>query len=188
MTAASTARPTGAARSRACRWPPCGDCDAGSWFDPRFAGERIPTLDEALALAARAAASASISRSRPIAAGPPPPPPRSPTASSVSPRRAPPILVSSFLAEALAEVRALMPEIATRPAVGASSRAAGRPLADRLGCTTIHLDQRRLTARIGSRSCAPPAIRCSPTRSTTRRGRDNCSIGASLPFSPTHPI
>lgn len=25
--------------------------DAGSWFDPRFAGERIPTLDEVLALA-----------------------------------------------------------------------------------------------------------------------------------------
>src|SRR4029077_10733853 len=27
-------------------------CDAGSWFAPSFAGERVPTLDEALVLAA----------------------------------------------------------------------------------------------------------------------------------------
>src|ERR1700675_1784021 len=27
-------------------------CDAGSWFAPSFAGERVPTLDEALLLAA----------------------------------------------------------------------------------------------------------------------------------------
>src|SRR5438094_7689883 len=28
------------------------ECDAGSWFDPSFAGERVPTLDEGLLLAA----------------------------------------------------------------------------------------------------------------------------------------
>ena len=29
--------------------------DAGSWFDPRFAGERIPTLEEVIAFVARRA-------------------------------------------------------------------------------------------------------------------------------------
>src|SRR5712692_9179692 len=28
------------------------DCDAGSWFAPAFAGERVPTLEEVLLLAA----------------------------------------------------------------------------------------------------------------------------------------
>ncbi len=28
------------------------ECDAGSWFDPSFTGERVPTLDEGLLLAA----------------------------------------------------------------------------------------------------------------------------------------
>ena len=37
-------RPTASQRS--------GDCDAGAWFGPAFAGERVPTLEEALALAA----------------------------------------------------------------------------------------------------------------------------------------
>ena len=35
-------------------------CDAGSWFAPRFAEERVPTLEEALVLAAELGLSANI--------------------------------------------------------------------------------------------------------------------------------
>ena len=34
--------------------------DAGGWFDPGFAGERVPTLDEALTLAAELGLGANI--------------------------------------------------------------------------------------------------------------------------------
>jgi len=39
-------------------------CDAGSWFGPQFAGQRVPTLDEVFAteVEARAAANRLIDR------------------------------------------------------------------------------------------------------------------------------
>jgi glycerophosphoryl diester phosphodiesterase len=55
------------------------------------------------------------------------------------------VLVSSFIVEALAAFRPLMPEIPTGLLLGRFS-ANWRVLAERLGCTTINVAQNRLTA------------------------------------------
>ncbi len=47
-----TARPTGQAGSVTCHWRSIRELDAGSWFDPKFAGERVPTVAEVLELIA----------------------------------------------------------------------------------------------------------------------------------------
>jgi glycerophosphoryl diester phosphodiesterase len=106
------------------------ECDAGSWFDPSFAGERVPTLDEALVLAAELGLGANIElksdRGREYA-----------TAAAVAAiirrlgGRAPAVLVSSFLVPALVALREV----------------ASAEMAYRLGCTTIGADHRRLQPR-----------------------------------------
>src|SRR5258706_613971 len=86
------------------------ECDAGSWFDPYFAGERVPSLDEGLLLAAELDLGANIEiksdRGRGYA-----------TAAAVATTlqqlggRAPAVLVSSFLPAALAGLRGLGPHV-----------------------------------------------------------------------------
>src|SRR6266567_6414063 len=86
------------------------ECDAGSWFDPSFAGERVPTLDEGLLLAAELDLGANVEikadRGREYA-----------TAAAVAATaqrlrgRIPAVLVSSFLPSAIAAMRELAPEI-----------------------------------------------------------------------------
>src|SRR5438876_1536902 len=72
------------------------ECDAGSWFDPSFAGERVPTLDEGLSLAAELGLGANIEiksdRGREYATA-------AAVAAVVQRRsgRSPAVLVSSFL-------------------------------------------------------------------------------------------
>ena len=60
MTRGSTARPIGTGRVAAQSLATVRQCDAGSWFGPAFAGERVPTLEEALALAAELGLGANI--------------------------------------------------------------------------------------------------------------------------------
>ncbi len=116
--------------------------DAGGWFGPAFAGEKIPTLDEALALAAERTLGCNVEikadrgRERETAAA---------LAASLN-RRQCPVLVSSFLVDALAEFRALMPDIATGLLIRVIRRG-WRDLAARLGCAAIHADHRRLDPR-----------------------------------------
>lgn len=79
-------------------------CDAGSWFDPAFAGERIPTLAATLDLAAtlRLGCNVELKAETPALGRA--------TAAAVVPLLRPaavPTLVSSFVAAALEEVRAL---------------------------------------------------------------------------------
>jgi glycerophosphoryl diester phosphodiesterase len=119
-----------------------GDCDAGIRFDQAFAGERVPTLDEALLLAAELGLAANIEikadRGRDYA-----------TAAAVAATlqrlagRIGAVLVSSFLPRALATVCELAPEVPR----GLLFRLVPRGWADaarRLGCAAIVADHRRL--------------------------------------------
>jgi glycerophosphoryl diester phosphodiesterase len=118
------------------------ELDAGSWFDPSFAGERVPNLDEVLLLAAELDLGANIEmksdRGREYATA------AAVAASLRRPRRRPPaVLVSSFLVSALAALRELAPEIPR----GVLFRFIPRGWAQTalsLGCTIIGADHRRL--------------------------------------------
>jgi len=116
--------------------------DAGNWFAPSFAGERIPTLDEGLSLAAELGLGANIEikadRGREYA-----------TAAAVAaaiqrrPGRGPALLVSSFLLSALSALRELAPQV-PRGVLFRSIPRGWAELALRLGCTMIGADHRRL--------------------------------------------
>jgi glycerophosphoryl diester phosphodiesterase len=117
--------------------------DAGSWFAPDFAGERVPTLEEALLLLGEFGLGANVElkaeRGRARRTG-------ARVAAAIArswPSALPPPLVSSFLPLALAGLREQAPELAC----GLLFRALPgnwRALAARLGCLTIHADQRFL--------------------------------------------
>ena len=121
------------------------DCDAGSRFGLAFCGERVPTLEAALLLAADLGLGCNIEikaeRGRDYA-----------TAAAVAAtlrllgNRAPPILVSSFSATAVAAVKKLAPQVAR----GLLFRLVPRgwaALAGRLGVSVIGADYRRLRPR-----------------------------------------
>ena len=119
--------------------------DAGVRFDPIFAGERVPTLDEALLLAAELDLVANIEvkadRGRDYA-----------TAAAVTATlhrlrgQIGPVLVSSFLPNAVATLRSLAPEI-PRGMLFVLVPRGGAETALRLGCAAIGADHRRLRPR-----------------------------------------
>lgn len=125
-------------------WPELQAADAGAWFAPRFAGERIPSLqqmlDEAAALglgcnvelkAAPGQAAALARAVAPVLA-----------ATSV------PLLVSSFDPASLAALRELAPDL---PMGGLIDRNWADPLrqADALGLATLHLAASRAAEFVG---------------------------------------
>jgi glycerophosphoryl diester phosphodiesterase len=117
--------------------------DAGYRFGDDYRGERVPTLAEAIEVLGELGIGANIelkaARRRAAETG-------AATAALLSrmwPRDLPAPLISSFLEEALSEVRACDPSIAR----GALFRAVPdnwRVRAEKLGCATIHADHRRL--------------------------------------------
>ena len=122
------------------------ECDAGSWFHPDFAGELVPTLDEALALARELDLAVNIE----VKADPG----RAPTTAVAVLTglrrlggRSPTLLVSSFLTPALAALRDIAPEIPRGLLLRVIPRG-WRVLATRLGCATINTDHRRLKPRL----------------------------------------
>jgi len=118
------------------------ECDAGSWFDPSFAGERVPTLDEGLLLAAELDLGANVEiksdRGREYA-----------TAAAVAATiqrlrgRTAAVLVSSFLPSALTALRTIAPQL-PRGLLFRLIPCGWAELALRLDCTMIGADQRRL--------------------------------------------
>jgi glycerophosphoryl diester phosphodiesterase len=122
--------------------------DAGGWFKARFAGERIPTLDEVLALCCELGLGANVEikaeRGRASA-----------TAAAVADcldRLAdvlPPILISSFLPDAVATAAERMPKI-PRGMLWRKLPRGWRQIAANFGCTTIHLGQADLTQTIAA--------------------------------------
>lgn len=116
--------------------------DAGAWFGPGFAGELVPTLDEALALCARLGlgTNVEVKAERGLAGS---------TAAAVAAAldriggHAPQVLVSSFVVEVLAAMREFAPRVPRGLLLKLLSRGwAG--LAARLDCATVNLDHRRV--------------------------------------------
>jgi glycerophosphoryl diester phosphodiesterase len=117
--------------------------DAGSWFDSAFAGERVPTLGEALAVLGELGLGANVElkaeRGHAAATG-------AAAAELLSrswPARLPPPLLSSFLPEALAAAQQHAPGIARGILFHAVPRD-WRRVAAGLGCASVHADHRAL--------------------------------------------
>lgn len=147
------ARTTGA-RGRISKLPLVAirQLDAGSWFGPGFAGERLPTLDEVLVLCRdlRLGANIEIKAERGRAAA---------TAAAITDCLAhlgedlPQILISSFLAGAVEEAMRSMPAI-PRGMLWRRLPRNWRSIAERFGCATIHCGQAGLTKTAAMEVCA----------------------------------
>jgi len=118
--------------------------DAGSWFDPRFAAERVPTFEALIAvvldlgLGLNAEIKPTPGRNAETAE----------TALNTLKRRWPggrPLLVSSFEPECLEVARALAPEI-PRGYLLWDPPADWAAVADRVGAATINVEQGRQSA------------------------------------------
>jgi glycerophosphoryl diester phosphodiesterase len=117
--------------------------DAGGWFGAFFAGERVPTLEEAVALLAELCLGANIelkaARGREAETG-------TVVADMLArlwPSELPAPLISSFHPRALAAASASAPGI-PRGILFRAIPQSWRTVAERVGCTTIHADHRRL--------------------------------------------
>jgi glycerophosphoryl diester phosphodiesterase len=117
--------------------------DAGKWFDPRFAGERVPTLAEAIAVLAELGLGANVElkagRRCAVETG---------TAAAdlitrLWPPRLPPPLISSFAANAVAAAITRAPAIA-RALLVRTVAGNWRRRAESLGCTAVNTDHRLL--------------------------------------------
>ena len=134
--------------------------DAGKWYQARFAGERVPTLMDALATLARLGLGANVeikpSSGREQETG-------AATAAVLKahwPGRLPAPVLSSFRAEALAAAQAAAPEFPRAFLIGAVPDD-WRAKAETLGATAIHcnhqfIDRPRILALQG----AGYAVRC----------------------------
>ena len=120
--------------------------DAGAWFDPRFAGEPVPTLAEAIGVLDELGLGANVEIK-------PAPGEEIATARAIAveltgswPAGLPPPLLSSFAEDALAAARETAPGIARGFLCGHLPRDWLRR-AEALGCAAIHCDHRHLDGR-----------------------------------------
>jgi glycerophosphoryl diester phosphodiesterase len=121
--------------------------DAGTWFEPRFQGERVPTLEAIVTLLGKLGLGAVVEIK-------PSPGTEAATAEAAVrlllqrwPDHLPPPMVSSFKRAALERAREVAPGIARALLVGRVRNGWQREV-DRLGCAALHADQRRLDERI----------------------------------------
>jgi glycerophosphoryl diester phosphodiesterase len=154
--------------------------DAGSWFGAGFAAEPVPTLDEALLLCRDIGLGANIEIKAEGRRGPP-------TAAAIADCLAtfignlPPILISSFLLEAIAEAAALMPAVPR----GMLWRKVPRNwaiVAARLGCATIHCGHADLTGKLAADVAAAYPLLCY-TVNDAARARQLFDWGVASVFS-----
>jgi len=128
--------------------------DAGSWFAMRFAGERIPTLAEAIGLCLDLGLEINLEIK--------PCPGRSrETATRVVeelhrlwPAGRPWPLLSSFAVPALEEARLLAPEMPRGLLIGRRVTRRALEMLDRLDCQTLHCDARGVSADLAARLAA----------------------------------
>lgn len=120
--------------------------DAGTWFQPRFQGERVPTLEAIVALLGKLGLGAVVEIK-------PSPGTEVETAEATVrlllkrwPDHLPPPMVSSFEIEALERAHEVAPGIARALLVG-RVRDGWQHEVDRLGCSALHADQERLDAK-----------------------------------------
>jgi glycerophosphoryl diester phosphodiesterase len=157
------------------------ELDAGSWFGERFAGERVPTLDEVLALCRDLGLGANVEIKAEQGRGPA-------TAAAVAEcldRLAgslPTILVSSFLSDAVAEMAECAPA-APRAILFRKVPRNWREIAERLGSATINADRLYLTEPVvhAIRSAGYPLL--SYTVNDPAQARQLFAWGATSVFS-----
>ncbi len=132
-------------RGRACAQPLSAirRYDAGNWFNSSFAGERVPTLAEAIAVLAELGLGANLElkagRRRAVETG-------NAAADLVArlwPPQLPPPLISSFVTAAVAAARDRAPAIA-RSLLVRTVTGNWRRRAESLGCTTVNTNHRLL--------------------------------------------
>lgn len=120
-------------------------CDAGGWFAPEFAGERVPTLEEALLLCREIGLGADVELKAdrggqcPIAAA------VAATLQNLHGHR-PAVLISSFHPSGIFEAHELAPDIPRSILFRVVPRNWAE-MAMRLDCTVIGADHRRLKPR-----------------------------------------
>lgn len=127
-------------------WDEIRDLDAGSWFGPSFAGERVPVLAETLALCAELGLGVNVELK--------PCPGRAEETTraaldvvrEVWPKDAPTPLISSFEAACLGVAREVAPEL-PRGFLSHVLPRRWRDILVRYGCTTLHLNHKRLWAK-----------------------------------------
>ncbi len=117
--------------------------DAGTWFEPRFQNERVPTLETVVALLGRLGVGAVVEIK-------PSPGTEEATAEAAVrllmkrwPDHLPPPMVSSFEVPALERAHEVAPGIA-RALLVERVRGNWQSEVDRLGCSALHADQSRL--------------------------------------------
>lgn len=120
-------------------------CSAGCWFDVAFAGERVPTLQEAITLLAELGLGANFEmkakRGREAATG-------NVVADLLARiRPAPKIIISSFQPAALAAAASRAPEIPRGILFRAIPRN-WRDIIEQLGCMTVHAAHSRLHSAV----------------------------------------
>lgn len=155
--------------------------DAGSWFGAGFAGEPVPTLCEVLTLCRELGLGANIEikaeRGRVLA-----------TAGAVAlclsrlKGRLPSVLISSFLANAVAEVAALAPEV-PRGILWRRIPYGWRSVAARLGCATIHCGHAELTRNTAEEVCGAGYPLLAYTVNDAARARQLFDWGVASVFS-----
>lgn len=117
--------------------------DAGTWFEPRFQNERVPTLETVVALLGRLGVGAVVEIK-------PSPGTEAATAEATVrllmkrwPDHLPPPMVSSFEVPALERAHEVAPGIA-RALLVERVRSDWQSEVDRLGCSALHAEQSRL--------------------------------------------
>jgi glycerophosphoryl diester phosphodiesterase len=155
--------------------------DAGNWFGAKFAGEHIPTLDEALQCCRELEIGANVEIKAERGRGPA-------TAAAVVSclhrlaGRLPAILVSSFLEDAIAEAAALAPSVA-RGMLWRKIPHGWQDMAGRLGCTTVHCGHADLTEKIAAEVCTAGYPLLAYTVDDATRARQLFSWGVTSVFS-----
>lgn len=137
----------GHGRAAAMRYKDLAALDAGAWLDPRFAGERMPTLAEVAQRCVQLVVAANV-EIKPCAGR------DRETGRRVASEAArlwaacnPAPLLSSFSFEALAAARHAAPSLASGLLVEAVPRD-WRERTAALGCVSLHADHRKLSARL----------------------------------------
>jgi glycerophosphoryl diester phosphodiesterase len=160
--------------------------DAGAWFDARFAGERVPTFDETLTLCRELDLGVNIEikaeRGQGRAAA-------GAVAASLGrlPGKLPPVLISSFLEDAVAEAVSQMPAI-PRAMLFRKVPSNWTEIAVELDCATINADQRYLSEGLVADVSAAGYPVLAYTVNDAARARQLFGWGVTSVFSDTPDI
>lgn len=122
--------------------------DAGSWFDPAFAGEKIPTLDEALRHIAALGLGVNIEIKADEAAGSRTALAALTVARSAWPSKAAPPLISSFAESAVATARDAAPDWQRAWLVDGPPPGDWKNRLAKLECASLNLDHSHLSAAL----------------------------------------